>query len=324
MRKELETIKNKIILFLFEMDMSIFSSSFEPNKSQSETSMLSDEISTKDIQSTSNKILPYPCTICQKEFSNRKALQKHLKLHLSVRSYKCSLCNKAYKRSDHLTRHMLTHNEKSNIYKCPYCDFSFYLKYHLKSHMNNIHVLNPYKFKCEFCGEYFPKKIKMLKHQRHEHKEMINVNKVKCYYPYCHKEYLNQNNLEKHIEKDHMNNNNQMNIEEEKEEEEDIKKFYKCPYENCLKTYSTSFNLNTHIKSFHLKIKAFECDMCKMSFSHKSSLKRHMENIHHKKIENNIEKENKEEIETINQIINEDYEKEEYNNSNECEFGEDC
>ena len=287
--------------------MSIFNpsiaTSIEPMKSENE-SEITPEIINQDELSISNKTFKW--SLCPKEFSNKKALRKHLRLHLSIRSYKCTLCSKSYKRSDHLNRHMLTHSDKNNIYKCPYCDFSFYLKYHLKSHLNNIHVMNPFKFKCEFCGEFFPKKIKLLKHQRHEHKEQININKVNCYYPYCHKEYIHQEDLLKHIAKDHQNT--KVELEDEKEEnqtnEETVikeKKFFKCPYENCLKTYSTSFNLNTHIKSFHLKIKAFTCEICKLNLSHKSSLKRHMEKTHHKQLNSNSEEvKEKENISELN------------------------
>jgi KRAB domain-containing zinc finger protein len=191
---------------------------------------------------------------------------------------------------------MIVHQEDKTPFECSYCYKKFSYKYHLKTHINNIHILNPFKFKCEICGEFFHKKIKLLKHQRREHKE--KVEKIKCYYPYCYKSYLTQSKLDEHIKKIHHNLNvDDINHEiEEKNKKE--KYFYKCPFDDCKKIYSTHFNLSTHIKTFHLRIKNFQCDICNKKFFHNSSLKRHILDFHNKNnqqenqiinVENNIQ-----------------------------------
>ena len=273
-----------------------------PINEENNKNSISNSINLNSIQSTnlnsekdfSDDILI--CNICGKKLGNLKNLKKHYKLHTGLREYKCKFCDKSYKRSDHLNRHMIVHQEDKTPFECSYCYKKFSYKYHLKTHINNIHILNPFKFKCEICGEFFHKKIKLLKHQRREHKEKIE--KIKCYYPYCYKSYLTQSKLDEHIKKIHHNLNvDDINHEiEEKNKKE--KYFYKCPFDDCKKIYSTHFNLLTHIKTFHLKIKNFQCDICNKKFFHNSSLKRHILDFHNKNnqqenqiinVENNIQ-----------------------------------
>lgn len=242
----------------------------------------------------------HKCEICQKNFCSLKNLRKHIKLHSSNRDYICNICYKTYKRSDHLSRHLLIHQKDSNIFQCPYCTCRFYLKYHLKSHINNIHTTNLNKYKCSYCDLSFPKKRKLNKHIKNDHKENTKENNIKCYYPYCIKNFSNQNLFDLHIVDEH--GFKELKIDEEKpigkeEGKTDIytnkqkKKalvFFKCPYQNCLKVYTTEFNLDVHIKSKHLQLKEFICEICGEKFSHKCSLKRHKDNQHIIK-ESNIE-----------------------------------
>lgn len=54
---------------------------------------------------------------------------------------------------------------------------------------------------------------------------------------------------------------------------------FTCPYDKCPKFYTLKRNLNQHINIKHLNIK-FICDYCKVAFSAKNVVQRHIEKIH--------------------------------------------
>jgi hypothetical protein len=67
------------------------------------------------------------------------------------------------------------------------------------------------------------------------------------------------------------------------------------------------FNLKTHIRTSHLKVKCFECQVCKASFFHKKSLNKHIKDKNHlQNPENNysVDKLNLDEI--INEALETD------------------
>mmetsp|Transcript_32564 Transcript_32564/g.32290 ORF Transcript_32564/g.32290 Transcript_32564/m.32290 type:complete len:165 (+) Transcript_32564:7-501(+) len=51
---------------------------------------------------------------------------------------------------------------------------------------------------------------------------------------------------------------------------------YCCYHLNCDNTYTTKFNLKHHIETIHLKVKKFECTVCKKNLSSKQNLREHM------------------------------------------------
>ncbi|EHK27525.1 uncharacterized protein TRIVIDRAFT_217401 [Trichoderma virens Gv29-8] len=48
----------------------------------------------------------FECDKCDRKFSFKTQLDKHLASHSETKSFVCNLCSAAYKRKDHLTRHM--------------------------------------------------------------------------------------------------------------------------------------------------------------------------------------------------------------------------
>ena len=49
----------------------------------------------------------YHCDFCGKAFSQRKRLNRHLKIHTGPRDYICKFCNKTFYRKDHLRGHIV-------------------------------------------------------------------------------------------------------------------------------------------------------------------------------------------------------------------------
>ena len=62
----------------------------------------------------------FHCKMCNKTFSKRSSLARHLKTHNSVKRFKCSECDKQFKYNSSLKVHMFTHTgEKKYACKMP-------------------------------------------------------------------------------------------------------------------------------------------------------------------------------------------------------------
>lgn len=63
----------------------------------------------------------YICEYCNKEYTGKNSLRRHIKLHIQDRPYRCTQCPKKYARQDQLTDHLKKHSDvKPNV--CPYCN----------------------------------------------------------------------------------------------------------------------------------------------------------------------------------------------------------
>jgi uncharacterized Zn-finger protein len=51
----------------------------------------------------------FTCTGCDKKFTSKKNLARHMKLHLNERRYECTFCNKRFNRPDYLKKHFKLH-----------------------------------------------------------------------------------------------------------------------------------------------------------------------------------------------------------------------
>ena len=80
----------------------------------------------------------FECNTCNKSYSNKEALKRHLQFVHSNEKFKCSKCNKSYSNKDNLNRHMkFVHvndkkTNKTNQFKCLICGTTFLHKHSLQ------------------------------------------------------------------------------------------------------------------------------------------------------------------------------------------------
>lgn len=85
-------------------------------------------------------------------------------LFLEKYCFDCKICNKSFSEKGNLTKHLKTHEEvKSN--NCTICGRSFTLKAQLVLHLKRVH-LQEKSFICELCGKGFVENSRLVIHMR--------------------------------------------------------------------------------------------------------------------------------------------------------------
>ena len=92
----------------------------------------------------------FTCNLCNKEFSRKQNLQRHLKKKypcvkkeggVEKEEFKCEFCNKSYKYNFTLKRHLKTCKVKQEMrFKCDFCKSGFTNDFSLKRHLKKCKV----------------------------------------------------------------------------------------------------------------------------------------------------------------------------------------
>ena len=80
--------------------------------------------------------------------------------------FACSNCDKTFTHKNHLSRHMKDHTGKYNHF-CDVCRKGFARKYQYKEHMMVVHEGR--RFYCDLCGKSFTVKYLLNKHVKDNH-----------------------------------------------------------------------------------------------------------------------------------------------------------
>ena len=116
-----------------------------------------------DITETHSLKKPYQCDQCQKGFTERKNLFRHLRTHGGKKPYECDQCHKTFTERKNLFRHERTHSGE-RPFKCDQCDKTFTQKHLLTIHIRTHSGDNPYQ--CDQCHKGFTQKKNLLQHLR--------------------------------------------------------------------------------------------------------------------------------------------------------------
>lgn len=108
----------------------------------------------------------YVCKLCEKKLASEKALITHLTTHSGNRPFACNYCSKSFINRTLLMRHSRFHGVQVPQYKCPICNKEMASKYHLKTHLLQLH--GKYQI-CQICKENLPSREKLKEHYEKNH-----------------------------------------------------------------------------------------------------------------------------------------------------------
>lgn len=78
------------------------------------------------------------CTVCERKFSCRDSLKRHMMVHTGERPYVCSVCSKSFTNTFNLKTHSRRHTQEKP-YKCEICGCAFGYPGVLKNHLEKVH-----------------------------------------------------------------------------------------------------------------------------------------------------------------------------------------
>lgn len=92
------------------------------------------------------------CVKCNKDFSSKTNLIRHMQTHDGVKPFQCNVCGNSFTQNGSLKQHMHIHTGV-RPFVCQYCNRGFTQSKSLTFHMRRHTGEKP--FKCEQCGQCF-------------------------------------------------------------------------------------------------------------------------------------------------------------------------
>ena len=151
-----------------------------------------------DINESANNIQKsikgFECSICFKNFTTNRSLQKHKRIHTGEKPFQCKTCSKSFSWSVILKNHERVHTGEKP-FKCKTCSKSFTRLGNVKAH-ERIHT-GERPFTCEIC----PKVFSSVHNQKRHERIHTGERPFKC--KTCEKCFIQNNDLLRH-EKTHI------------------------------------------------------------------------------------------------------------------------
>ena len=202
----------------------------------------------------------FQCTMCNKVYSSKSSLRVHYNTHSNAEKFQCSICKKSFLRRSSLYNHMKSHVNAAPRFKCSACDEKFESAAHLSAHevrRSDRNGFSYHELQCCVCGAILSTTAGLKLHITKMHTEALQLQKQKSFScQICRKKYTSLSYLRQHL-KTHSN-----------------AKSFGCS--DCDYKALTREAVRRHVIRIHLKLRAYECDICNKTFVSQPDRKLHM------------------------------------------------
>lgn len=108
---------------------------------------------------------PFKCAVCDKSFSLKSTLNEHARVHNGDMPFSCSICSRAFRAKSTWQRHLKTHSREKN-FKCPFdgCEKAFSRKFSLTQHIRSQQHTGSGSHLCSICNKILSSSSKLQSH----------------------------------------------------------------------------------------------------------------------------------------------------------------
>ena len=127
-------------------------------------------------KSEHDTILNHRCTLCDKAFAGKKALNLHFQTHTNERKFPCDMCEKSFKHRQSLRRHKVKLHIVPKGHICYVCDQQFDEEISLRSHVITAHkgdLAEMKEYECDVCRDIFDSPHFLRLHLYEVHKQKM-------------------------------------------------------------------------------------------------------------------------------------------------------
>ena len=105
----------------------------------------------------------FTCETCQRSFSHKCNLTRHIKSIHDHINFKCTFCDKSFNQKSNLETHIKTVHNRIKAFECNVCDCNFSTKGSLSRHIKIVHD-KVRDFECNICHKRFSRKSNLQSH----------------------------------------------------------------------------------------------------------------------------------------------------------------